>query len=73
MEDHKILKAFYLISKELEEKLIKLENLELQLKNAKEHDDINHAKILLEEYQSLNRAILELKKKSEVLKKQLDL
>ena len=49
MEDNKILKAFYIISKELEENLIKLESLEVKLKHAKEQNDINYAKTLLKD------------------------
>lgn len=73
MENKRLLQAFYLISKELEENLIKLERLDIKLKYAQDHSDFNQAQILLKEYKKLNMNISDLKNKAQQLKSKLDL
>ena len=68
MADKQLLKDFYLIVDELEKNLIRFEELDEQLKVAKEKNDVEAAQKLLKEYEIVSKNIEALKIKSEKLK-----
>jgi phage shock protein A len=72
MEDKKLLKSFYLIADELDKNIIKFNELEEQLKIAKENDDLVLAESLLKEYKEVANRIKEIKEKAQKLKEEVE-
>lgn len=70
MEDKKILKEFYLIADELDKNILKFNALEEKLKTAKDINDVEMAKKLLEEYKEVSKNIKILKERSQKLKEE---
>jgi hypothetical protein len=70
MEDKKILIAFYNIANELDKNILKFNELELQLKEAKANNDLEKANELLKSYKKVANNIKILKKQSEKLKEE---
>ena len=70
MEDKTLLKAFYAIANELDKNILKFNELELQLKEAKANNDLEKANELLKSYKKVANNIKILKKQSEKLKEE---
>lgn len=67
MENKKMLKEFYLIADELDKNILRFNELEKNLKIAKENNDIELAETLLTEYMKVANNIRLLKEKSKKL------
>ena len=70
MEDKKLLKEFYLIADELDENIIRFNELEEKLKVAKETGDEEAVIMLLEEYREVASNVKRLKERSQKLKEE---
>lgn len=70
MEDKKLLKEFYMIADELDKNILKFNELEEELKLAKEKNDIKKANELLEKYKIVSSNIKKLKERSAKLKEE---